>query len=210
MPYYIKKLLYKLKQFPIKNPSDVFYSSKEYLLYENDLKKLKPLSEISILINENDIFEFKMMESDNDFKDLLIDGYTFSNYLMTNPECEKRLRKGALMFCAFVNRELAHATWAGTKKGTYEDFFPFSLDYDDALYVGGTMTIFKFRRKKIASYAHQNILNYALKLKFNRVIFLVNKENIISQNFQKSIGSIPTGLAVQSRILLFIFRFIKS
>jgi hypothetical protein len=83
---------------------------------------------------------------------LAAEGDDFRKYLYS---ARQALDKGAIAFCIFVEKELAHVSWValtGEAKNTF-DAIPYQVDFSEKeACTGGTFTLPKFRGKGLMTY----------------------------------------------------------
>ena len=80
-----------------------FYSRGSYYIYEKTLTKNERYQFNTKLQNTT----IKIISASEEFEQLGSNGYDIKMMLFKD-----KLKKGAVAFCAFVNKELAHVTWA--------------------------------------------------------------------------------------------------
>jgi len=81
----------------------IFYSRGSYYIYEKTLTKDERYQFNTKLQNVT----IKIISTMEEFEQLKSNGYDFKAMLFKD-----KLKKGAIAFSAFVNKELAHVTWA--------------------------------------------------------------------------------------------------
>ena len=101
-----------------------FFSYDVWYLYENNLDNLNFPCGVDNLI-------LKVITRPEEFDQLLADDFNFSLYMMCIQQCRERLDRGAILFCAFVGKELTHGSWIGMNKGTHDDFYDVALEGED-------------------------------------------------------------------------------
>ena len=171
-------------------------------IYENNLHG----HSIACKLNNQTL---RIIDCLEDFNKLLADGFNFSSCEMSIQQCRERLSRGAILFCAFVGKELAHGSWVGIDRGTLGDFYTFPMDYGHTACIGGTMTAPKFRRKGINVYVHSEMFRYIREKGLSKVVFEVHKDNIAAQSSQAKLGSYIWGTGHHLRLLLLLnFRWL--
>ncbi|MBA7650994.1 hypothetical protein ES703_58809 [subsurface metagenome] len=133
------------------------------------------------------------------------EGFNFSEY-------KERLDRGAILFCAFVDNELAHAVWVAIGRKAFDDYpFSFSMRYGSTVGVGGSFTAPKYRRKGIHAYVQSQIFRYLREKGLSRAWSVQYKDNIASQNSQIKLGSYLWGNGCHLILLRwFEFRWTRS
>lgn len=114
---------------------------------------------------------FLVVTTSQQVRELAIDDFDFHSYYV---KARRDLDKGAIAFCIFIKRELAHIGWAATTqeaKNTF-DFLPYKVDFlNKEACIGGTITFPKYRRKGLMAYGC-----------FKRFQFLKDRGIIVSRN----------------------------
>lgn len=179
-----------------------FFIYETYHLYENNLDGLNFPCRVDNLI-------LRVTTRLEEFDQLLADGFNFSSYEMGIQQCRERLGRGAILFCAFVGKELAHGSWIGMDRGTHDDFYAFPMNYGHTACIGGTMTVPKYRRKSINAYVHSEMFRYIREKGLSKAVLEVHKNNIAAQNSQAKLGSCIWGTGHHLRLLLLLnFRWL--
>lgn len=173
----------------------LFFAYRAYFLYENTLDG-------STFASKTDNLTLKLISAPGELEQLLLEGFTFSPYHMSIQQCKERLNRGAIMFCAFVGKKLAHGSWVATSREACSDFHPFPMDCEHTAYVGGTMTILEYRRKGINLYIHSEIFRYLKKKGLSRAVLAIDKGNIAAQDSQNKLGSRIWGRGYDLRLLI--------
>ena len=149
-----------------------------------------------------DNLTLRLISTSEEFHQLLAEGFDFSS----DPDIQlyrKRLNRGAVAFCAFVDKELAHATWAATSRRAKGDFHPYPVEHGHTACVGATSTAPKYRRKGINVYVHSEIFRYIREKGLSKAVIAINKDNIAAQNSQAKLGSTRWGEGYYIRLLYF-------
>ncbi len=173
----------------------LFFTYRVYFLYENTLNG-------SIIPRTADNLTLKLLSNPEELEELLLEGFTFLSYHMSLHECKQRLNRGAILFAGFIGQELAHGTWIATSREACSDFHPFPMDCEHTAYVGGTMTIPKYRRQGINVYVHSEIFRYLKEKGLSRAVIAIDKGNIAAQNSQNKLGSNIYGRGYFLRLLI--------
>ena len=157
-----------------------------------------------------DNLKLKIITELEEFDELLSDGFDFSWYEMSIPQCRERLSKGAILFLALVGKEVSHVSWVGMTKRTHGGFYSFPMDYEHEAGIGGTMTNPKYLRKGIYTWVYSQIFQYLREKGYLRAIFEVHKDNISAQKAQAKLNSTIWGEGHYLRLLFLVnFRWIK-
>lgn len=110
------------------------------------------------LINPNQLdsiswtphLEFWTISTADQLHDLVAKGLYFGIHAIG---AEDRLNKGALMFCVFVEKELASVQWAATSEKAMNSLskIPYTVDFlKDEVYLGWSETNPKYRRQGLS------------------------------------------------------------
>lgn len=180
----------------------LFFTYRVYHLYENTLNG-------SALVRKVDNVTLKLIITQEKLEQLLLEGFTFPSYHMSIQQCKQRLDRGAILFCAFIDKELAHGSWVATSKKACPDFHPFPMDCEHTAYIGGTMTIPKYRRKGINVYIHSEIFRYLKEQGFSRAMLAIDKGNIAAENSQNKLGSSVWGRGYELRLLILKLKWLS-
>ena len=105
-------------------------------------------------------FTFKIVSTNQQADELATEGIDFrSNFI----NARRGLDKGALAFCIFVERELAHIGWVAMTeeaKNTF-DSLPYQVDFSNKeACTGGTVTIPKYGGKGLMVYGYFKRLQF--------------------------------------------------
>jgi hypothetical protein len=154
--------------------SSLLLSYGNYFVYQFDFGQ----RELPIIELKAEYF-FASITSLADFENLLAQGYSFGNR-----EFRKRLDKGAVAFCVFVDRVLAAECWIATipRAKKVVDPLPFYVDFDNReACTGVRFTNPKFRRNGFSVFTHLARLAYLKEHGFTKAKASVNVKNIVSQ-----------------------------
>lgn len=145
-----------------------------------------------------------------EFDRLLSDGVDLSWYEMSVQQCKEKLSKGAILFCALIDRELAHISCADTTRES-QGVYAFPVDYRHEVCLGGAVTAPKYRRKGIYTCVYSQIYQYLREKGYSKALFGgMPKDNIAPQKAQAKLGSNIWGEGHHLRLLLlFNFRWVK-
>lgn len=166
----------------------LFFQYKTYYLYEN---KLKEMDNADFTPRVND-FTFKIVTTNWEAEQLVANGFEFqsSGGIYTYRE---RLDKGAIAFCIFIGRELAHVTWVAMTpeaKNTITPL-PYRVDFlNKEVCSGASLTIPKYRQKGLAAYIHYKDLQFLKERGITMLRFPIDASNIASQRAVSRFGKI--------------------
>ena len=156
-----------------------------------------------------DNLRLRLITYPEELDQLLAKGFNFSPYEMSIQQCKERLSRGAIFFCAFVGKELAHGSWIGMSRRSHGDFYAFPMDYGHTACIGGTMTVPKYRRKGINVYVYSEIFRYIREKGLSKAVLEIHKDTIAAQSSQAKLGSYVWGTGHHLRLLLlFNFRWL--
>lgn len=157
-----------------------------------------------------DNLRLRIISRVEDFNELLTGGFDLLWYEISVQECKERLGKGATLFCALVDRDVAHVSWSGTTRKSYSDFYSFPIDYGYEASIGGTMTAPKYRGKGIYTYVYSQIFQYLREKGYSKCVFETQKDNIAIHKAQAKLGSSIWGEGQHLRLLLLLnFRRVR-
>ena len=174
-----------------------FFIYETWYLYKNNLDDLNCPCRV-------DNLTLRVITRPDEFDQLLADGFDFSPYGMSIQRSRERLSRGAILFCAFFGKELAHGSWIGMDRGTHDDFYAFPMNYGHTACIGGTMTVPKYRRKSINVYVHSEMFRYIREKGLSKAVLEVHKNNIAAQNSQAKLGSYIWGTGHHLRLVLLL------
>ena len=116
-------------------------------------------------------FTFQIVSTNEQADELAASGFDLRSYSLN---VKRRLEKGAIAFCIFVGRELAHVGWVAMSeeaKNTF-DYLPYRVDFSNKeACTGGTLTIPKYEGKGLMMYGY-----------FKRFQFLKERGKLVSRN----------------------------
>ena len=164
--------------------SSSFFTYRNYYMYE---EKMSDAAEIEFTPKiEN--YLLKVISTPEQVCELIAEGFDFGSYI---DDINKVLRKGVIVFCAFVERELAHITYVAlteeAKNGYGER--PFVVDFlHNEVCSGGSETDPKYRRKGIHVYAYSRIFQFLKEKGYLIDRFVIARDNIASRNAMAKFG----------------------
>lgn len=146
----------------------------EYFIIEFDYDSQPEIPDIKPKI----ACTYKAITTVSDYDKLLAQGYRFNSR-----NFRLKLKKGAMAFCLFVDKDLASETWAAADAQSKKvvDPIPFRVDFDKGeVCVGVRFTNPKYRRNGLSEYVYAMRLPY-LKERFTKAKASVNVNNKASQ-----------------------------
>ena len=129
-------------------------------------------------------FTFHIVTSNEQADELARSGFECRTYSVYS---RKRLDKGAIAFCFFAGKELAHIGWVALSKEAKNTFdpHPYRVDFANGeACTGGSLTIPKFERRGLMRFGYYKRLEYLRQLGMKRSVNVVNINNIASQKAQ--------------------------
>lgn len=155
-----------------------------YYLYEHTLKER---NEADFLPKIQD-FTLEIITANQQADKLAAAGLDFGSYLFA---ARRKLDKGAVAFCFFIDGKLAHIGWLAMSqeaKNTY-DSLPYRVDFaHKQACTGGTWTNPKYRGRGLMVYGYYKRLQFLWEGGFKSSRNAVDVSNAISQKAQKRLG----------------------
>ena len=151
-------------------------------------------------------FEDFMLQDIKEMESLELKGYNFNS---RRKSTEIALNNGVVVFCVFVNKELAHVGKLALTENAkrYVDNLPFKVDFNQGeACTGGTWTSPKFRGKGLMKYGYYQRFEFLRGLGIKTSRNAVNITNIASRRVHEKFNPEIYGEA-KSRKLFFIFTF---
>jgi len=129
-------------------------------------------------------FTVKIVSTNQQADELAADSIDFRSRFVNARRC---LDKGAIAFCIFVDRELAHLAWVAMSeeaKNTF-DYLPYHVEFSNKeACTGGAVTIPKYRGKGLLTYSHVKRDNFLSERGIITVRNAVATNNIATQKVQ--------------------------
>ena len=162
--------LFQLLRLIISFAKGRFFRYENYYLYEYTLKERK---EADYLPRVQGLL-FKMVCTNKQADDLASVGLDFRLHFI---KARLGLEKGAIAFCFFVDKELAHIGWVAMNKEAKNTFdaLPYKVSFlDKQACTGGTWTNPKYRGKGLMVYG------YYKRFQFLREMGIFSSRNAVS------------------------------
>ena len=178
------------------------YNNSNYYIYEHTIREMDEAEFLPRVENVT----MKIISSNQEADMLVPLGDDFREYMST---AKKALDKGALAFCFFIGRELAHVgliALSEEAKNTF-DPAPYQIDFSNKeVCTGGTFTPVKFRGKGLMKYGYFKRFQYLYKngIKISRNA--VKVDNIISQRVHAKFSPRIYARACHTKILWWTIR----
>ena len=194
LPFIKRAFLFSVRSF-----GGFFFRYGNYYIYEKTL-------------NETTEFEFtpktqnptlKILYTPMEVDELTAEGFDFSSY--SNIENLKEgLSKGAILFGVFIDRDIAHASWATmTKKSNMDPILSLSIkDWQKKASIGPSITNPKYRGLGLYPYTLCKICEYLKGKNKQSVNITTSKHNIPST---KGISKAGFGISGEARYLKLLF-----
>lgn len=164
------------------------FTYKTCYLYEKSLDDVDEIDESKYLPRVPD-YTFTLISTPEKIDDLVTAGFDISSY--RRPEELKRLiSSGAVLFCVFVGKELAHRVWISLTKETRHiaDPFPFAMDYESEGCFAGSNTNPKYRGLGLYTYTTAKMYQFMRDIGRSKVRFTILKNDAIPQKVQAKFG----------------------
>lgn len=178
------------------------YEARYY--YEHTMRKRNA---VDFMPSKRD-FTFHIVHTNQQADGLEANGYEFRSYQII---ARKALDDGAIAFCIFVQRELAHVGWIALTEEAkpYVDDWPFKVDFaNKEACTGATLTIPKYRGNGFMKYGYYKRFQFLRERGVVRSRNSVSIWNIASQRVHAKFG--PRIYAKASYIKVFRWRFWKE
>lgn len=161
-----------------------FFRYATYYLYEHAMKERNEADFMPKIEN----FTFKIVSTNQQADELAADGFDFLSHVIN---ARRRLDKGAIAFCVFIGRELAHVGWVtmtDEAKNTI-DTLPYRVDFTNKeACTGGTFTITKYRGNDLMAYGYYKRFEFLRERGIMTSRNAVNTSNIASQRVHAKFG----------------------
>lgn len=142
------------------------------------------------VLNETSEFEFmpkiqnltlKIIHTPAEVDALVAKGFDFGSSSIE--EIKERLSKGAILFCVFIGREFAHASWVGMNINAVFDSVFQRLNHRDSYYIYSCYTDTTYRGCGIYPHVLSKICKFLrsyIKNTKSKVLINANKKNLSS------------------------------
>ena len=181
--------------FSVRSLVGFFFSYGNYYIYEKTLNGMTE-SEFTPKIQNPTL---KILYTPMEVDELIAEGFDFSSY--SNIEnLKERLGKGAILFCVFIGRYLAHTSWVAMSEESKRDIdiLPFAVNFQSEVCIGSAVTYPKYRRAGIYTYVYSEIYRFLKEKGWCKAKFSVKIDNIAPQKAQAKLGS---GIIAEGRYL---------
>jgi len=164
-----------------------FFEYETLYLFEHSTDNVRSLDEADFMPKIED-FTFKIISTNREADELESEGLEFRLYVLNARE---RLDKGAVAFCVFVGRELAHMGWAAMTEEAKASMAepPNKVDFAGGeVCTGGTRTNPKYRGMGLAAYVY--LKRFQFLRERNKLIAraCANTNNIASHRMHAKFG----------------------
>ncbi len=172
-PVYFAKRMFSFSGYLVRR----HFINQTVYLYEHSLESRDRQDYLPHL----DSWELRVIHSNEDADAVAADG--FEDYRDTFVFARRSLDKGAVAFCVYTNKELAHVGWlavdAEGKGAVYR--FPFEVAFENGqACTGGTYTIPKFRGRGLMPYGYFERFEYLRARGFTSSRNSVTVDNVAS------------------------------
>lgn len=154
-----------------------FFQYETYYLYKHTIYERDEADFLPKIKN----FTTRIVTSNQQADELAAEGLDFRSYVFY---ARRSLDRGAIAFCIFVDRELAHVAWVAMTKEAKKDIdpLPFQVDFANReACTGGTRTIRKYRGKGLMTYSYWQRFDFLKKKGVIATRNSVATSNIASQ-----------------------------
>jgi len=137
------------------------YWQEDFVIYETDTKGYA----LGLVAPSIDGLEVQVLGSESDVQRLVTEGYEDVRRVVR--PAARRLQHGAVGFCAFVNREVAHVAWVALTQEVQValDLFPYFVDFDNGeAWWGGSLATGRYRNLGIYRHVMAWRLRYCHEL----------------------------------------------
>jgi len=132
------------------------YFSETYYLYEHSARE----RDESAYMPRTQDFTLKIVSSNREVDELAAEGYDLRYWY---PVYSERLDRGAVAFCLFIGREMAHIGWVGMNDAAKDSIgeVPYKVNYaNNEAFTGGTWTDPKYRGLGLSTYVYLKRFDY--------------------------------------------------
>ena len=176
-----KEFLKKTAQF-VKATFRITYHT--CYVYEKSLDDVQQTDETEFLPRISD-YTLIVISTPEQIDDVVASGLDIKSYRSTE-ELKRLVSLGAILFCVFVGKELAHRVWVSLTLETRHiaDPFPFAMDYEHEGCFAGSHTNPKYRGAGFYTYATAKMYQYLKAIGRTKVRFTILKKDRVPQQVQ--------------------------
>jgi len=156
------------------------YLSKKFYLYEHILKERNEADYMPKMQG----FTYKVISSNSQAYGITREGFEDIRKCPVLVNVRTCLNKGAIAFCFFIGKELAHIGWIAMDEGAKNTFdnYPYHVDFSNGqACTGGTVTLPKYRGNGFMVYGYFKRLEYLWIKGYKTSRNAVNRDNKVSQ-----------------------------
>ena len=175
----------------------LFFQYKTYYLYEY---RFKEMNETDFVPKIHD-FTFKIVSTNQEADRLVPNGFEFRSF---NSVFRERLDKGAIAFCIFIGRELAHIGWVAMNEEARKSILtlPLRVNFsNNESFIGGIITMPKYQGKGLMAYGLLKRLQFLREKGVMVSRHIIAKNNVVSRTVVENSGYNRYGEARYLRIL---------
>jgi len=172
-----------------------------YYLYEYAVKERNEADFMPRMQN----FTFNVVATNQQADELAADGLDFRSHVIN---ARRRLDKGAIAFCVFINGELAYIGWVAMTEEAKKSLtqLPIQVDFsNNEAYTGGVVTNPKYRRMALLVYGYFKKLQFLKERRRVAVRAVVATNNVATQRACAKLGSRPYAEARYFKLLWWRF-----
>jgi hypothetical protein len=151
------------------------FSYNTYYIYENDLNGPRFMPKVQNV-------SLEILYTAQGFDELVNNGFTFSSWDID--DLKNKTRRGAIAFCVFVNRNLAHRTYVGLSEEARNGAapFPLAIDWRNETWSGFSRTHPNYQRMGLFLYVYSEIFAFLRERGISKDKFTIEKNNIASNS----------------------------
>ena len=161
----------------------IHYSN--HYVYEIDIQES---NEIGFRPKINN-FTFRIVSTNQQADELIGEGFKIPAHII---DAKYRLENGAMAYCIFVDKELAHIGWVGMTQKAKDilDPIPYHVDFtNNEVCSGDVVTIPKYRGKGLMTYGYFKRLQFLNQIGKRVLRDSVNSDNVASLRVQANFGA---------------------
>lgn len=160
-----------------------------YYLYENDGSRYSRGSDTEF-VPMVDGLSFRVVHSNEEADALEAEGYQFTEYVA---DTRRRLSKGAIAFCVFVEHELVNIGWLCTTQQAKDSLNepPARVDFANGeAWAGGSWTSSEYRRMGLYRYNTIKMVEYWLQKGTVKNKWAIATRNVASLSAESMTGNV--------------------